>query len=280
MNVSISALVEDLGTSVDGIKKAFALNALSMAIFVLLGGKLGDIWGLKRTFLIGVALTIAGSLTASMAPNLAVFMLGWCFIQGVGSALMMPNVQSLIRVNTEDEARAKAYGLIGGIGAMGTAVGPIVGGFMTAYLSWRWAFRMEAIILAAILVMSSAIPKDTAQEKRPLDWVGDVLQGVAMLLLVVGISLVASRPLFIGPVSLTPFGISPAILLMGLGFVFLVLFKNWEEHREEQGKVVLVRLEVFKNGPFTSSLLVRSVQTMMYVVFCLPCPYFYKLPLA
>src|SRR6188768_2925401 len=91
MNVSINALVKDLNTTISGVQAAIALNALTMAAFVLMGGKLADIAGIKRTFLAGSFIYIAGTLIASFSKNLPVFMLGWCLIQGVGAALMLPN---------------------------------------------------------------------------------------------------------------------------------------------------------------------------------------------
>src|SRR5262249_45604988 len=142
MNVSISALVEDLNTTVSGVQAAIALNALMMAAFVLMGGKMADIIGMKKTFLMGAIIYIIGSLIGSFANNLTVFILGWCAIQGFGAAMMLPNVNTIIRANISGPPRAKAYGAMAGINALATAVGPIIGGFLTTYLSWRWAFRL------------------------------------------------------------------------------------------------------------------------------------------
>src|SRR6266576_380790 len=120
MNVSIQALVADLHTTVSGVQGAIALNALMMAAFVLFGGKLADIVGMKRTFMAGVFLYIAGSLAASFSNNLAVFILGWCLIQGFGAALMLPNVQTIIRAVLSGGQRAKAYGTMAGVNALGS----------------------------------------------------------------------------------------------------------------------------------------------------------------
>ena len=129
MNVSIQALVADLHTTVSGVQSAIALNALMMAAFVLFGGKLADIVGMKKTFMAGVFLYIAGSLTASFSGNLTVFILGWCLIQGFGAALMLPNVQTIIRATLTDEGpRARAYGAMAGVNALGAAMGPVIGG--------------------------------------------------------------------------------------------------------------------------------------------------------
>src|SRR5262245_14537474 len=160
MNVSIQALVTDLHTTVSGVQSAIALNALMMAAFVLFGGKLADIIGMKKTFMTGVYLYIAGSLTASLSNNLTIFILGWCLIQGFGAALMLPNVQTIIRATLTGELRAKAYGAMAGVNALGAAMGPVIGGFLTTYFSWRWAFRLEVIALVVLAIFSGIIPAD------------------------------------------------------------------------------------------------------------------------
>lgn len=282
MNVSITALVADLNTTVDGIQGATALNALLMAVFVLMGGKMGDVLGMKRSFLVGVLLTIAGSFVASIANDLAVFILGWCLIQGLGAAFMMPNIQSLIRTNVAGEARAKSYGTLGGVNALGAAVGPIIGGFLTAYLSWRWAFRVEILALVAVLLLSGAIPKDKREGARPsLDWIGVILQAVGLILIVMGILvadthgfLIASQPLVIGSLSLTPFGLSPTVLFIGAGIIFLFLFAGWQRRRERLGQTVLLHLEMFKNLDFSNALFVRTLVIIVNVGLLFVFPLF------
>lgn len=133
MNVSISALVEDLNTTVSGVQAAIALNALMMAAFVLMGGKLADIMGMKKTFITGVIFYICGSLLGSVSNNLAVFILGWCAIQGFGAAFMLPNINTIIRANITGAERVKSYATMGGINAPAMAVRPLIGGFLTTF---------------------------------------------------------------------------------------------------------------------------------------------------
>ena len=171
MNVSIQALVTDLDTTVSGVQSAIALNALMMAAFVLFGGKLADIIGMKKTFMTGI-LYIAGSLVASFSRNLAVFILGWCLIEGLGAALMLPNVQTIIRANLAGEPRAKAYGAMAGVNALGAAMGPILGGFLTTYFSWRWAFGLEVIALVVIVIFHALIPgtRPSPPDRASMAW--------------------------------------------------------------------------------------------------------------
>ena len=150
MNVSISALVEDLNTTVGGIQSAISIYALVMASFMLIGGKLADIIGKKRTFLVGLVIFGVGTSIASFSQSLGMLIFGWSLLEGLGSALMMPSIQTLLRDTYEGKDRAAAYGIISAVGAIGAALGPIVGGFLTTYASWRWAFRLEVLIVIGV----------------------------------------------------------------------------------------------------------------------------------
>lgn len=271
MNVSISALVEDLNTTVSGVQAAISLNALMMAAFVLMGGKLADILGMKKTFLTGAIFYVSGSLLASMSNNLAVFILGWCAIQGFGAAMMLPNVNTIIRANVFGTARAQAYGMMAGINALGTAVGPILGGFLTTYYSWRWAFRVEVFVLLFVLLMSRVIPKDTLAKIRPsLDKVGVIWQAAAMIFLVLGTLFIsdyglitAKQPFVIGGYELNLFGLSIVPFLWGLGVFCLMMFVKWEKRIEKEGKNVLVDLKLFSIRDFVKGLNIRFIQVAL-----------------
>jgi len=261
MNVSITALVKDLGTTVSGVQAAIALNALMMAAFVLMGGKLADIIGMKRTFFTGAVIYICGSLLASISNSLTVFILGWCAIQGFGAALMLPSVNTIIRANVQGQARVQAYGLMAGINALGTAVGPIIGGFLTTFFSWRWAFRLEVFILIFVLLSRSAIPKDVlAKSRSKLDRIGVAWQAAAMVFLVVGtlcISdyglLIAKQPLTIGSFEFAPFGLSIVPFLWIIGIYCLSRFaklerRNLVKHRDTLVDLTLLRIKDFVRG--------------------------------
>jgi MFS family permease len=271
MNVSISSLVPDLHTTVSGVQAAISLNALMMAAFVLMGGKLADILGMKRTFLLGATLYVCGSLLASFSNNLAIFILGWCAIQGLGAAMMLPNVNTIIRANVTGRSRTQAYGLMAGVNALGTAVGPLVGGFLTTYFSWRWAFRLEVFILSFVLLMSGVIPKDKLSKRVPkLDKVGVVWQSAAMMFLVLGTLLISDYGLFIAKQPLTlfgieiaPFGLSVVPILWAAGLLCLKMFISHETRVENARKNPLVDLHLFKNGLFTRGLNIRFIQVSL-----------------
>jgi MFS family permease len=271
MNVSISALVEDLGTTVSGIQAAISLNALMMAAFVLMGGKMADIIGMKKTFMIGTVFYIAGSTLASFSNNLAVFILGWCAIQGFGAAMMLPNVNTIIRAYTKGKERAEAYGMLTGVNALGMAMGPIVGGFLTTYFSWRWAFRLEVLTLIVVVISSGVIPKDVLQKIRPkLDVVGVFLQATAMVFAVVGVLLIsdyglfmAKQPFIINGYEIAPFGLSIVPLIWGIGILTLMAFVRWEKKIKREGKDVLMDLNLFKIKDYTKSVNVRFIHVAL-----------------
>lgn len=283
MNVSISALVADLGTTVSGVQAAIASNALMMAAFVLMGGKMADIVGMKRTFLGGALFYIAGSLLASISNTLPVFILGWCAIQGFGAAMMLPNVNTIIRAYITGMERVRAYGTMGGINAIAMAVGPIIGGFLTTYFSWRWAFRLEVVVQLAVLMMSRVIPRDVMGAVRPvLDKVGVLLLAGAMIPVVLGTLLiadygliVAKQPLVIAGYEFAPFGLSIVPFLFAGGVLCLIGFVHWERHLEEKGRDRLIDLVLFGIRDFVAGLNVRFLQVALVAgtTFSVPCFY-------
>lgn len=249
MNVSISALVEDLHTTVAGIQAAIALYALVMAAFILVGSKLADSLGKKRTFVLGLVIFGIGTTTASFAQSLTVLIIGWSVLEGIGSALMMPNVQSILRDSYQGAARATAYGAVSAVAAAGAAFGPNAGGFLTTYASWRWAFRLEVLIVILVLVLNGYIQRDVLPEKRPkFDLFGALISVFGWSFIVLGVLLgqyygfwLAKQPLVIGTVSLAPFGLSVVPFLIGFGCLLVMGLFRWEAQLERKGGIGLFK---------------------------------------
>src|SRR5205809_6355741 len=172
MNVSIATVAADVGTTVTGIQTAITFYTLVMASLMITGGKVGQILGRKRAFAIGCVIYGCGSFTTALAPNLAVLIVGWSVLEGVGAALILPAIVALVAGNFAVERRPAAYGLVAAAGAVAVAVGPLIGGFATTYFSWRWVFAGEVVIVALILLLARRIA-DAPVETRPrLDLVG------------------------------------------------------------------------------------------------------------
>ena len=180
MNVSISAVVKDLDTTVSGVQSAIALEALVSAAFILIGGKLGDLIGRKRAYVLGLLGYAVGALAMALAQSLTAVIIFWALVGGLGASLLLPSMQSLIHGNFDGAARTKVYALVGAAAAIAAAVGPLLGGFITTYLSWRVGFILEAVIIAVVLSGIKLVRDVPYTGPRGVDVVGSVLSVVGM----------------------------------------------------------------------------------------------------
>ena len=187
MNVSISAVVRDLDTTVSGVQAAVAIEALVSAAFILIGSKVGDLFGRKRAYIAGLLLYALGALAMVVGQGLAAIIVFWAVIGGLGASLYLPAMQSLIHGNFEGKAQAKAYALVGASAAIAAAIGPLLGGFLTTVLSWRVGFMLEAVIIAVVLSGSGLIRDVPYAGDRKVDWVGAFLSVVGMGGVVLGV---------------------------------------------------------------------------------------------
>src|SRR3954453_19072062 len=157
MNVSISQVVHDLDSTVTAMQAAITFYTLTMAALMLLGAKLGDVWGRKRALVIGSIIYAIGSGTTALAPNMAVLFLGWSIIEGLGAVLVIPAVAALIADNYEGRDRITAFAVIAAVTGAPVAAGPLIGGFMTTYLSWRYVFVAEGLIMIVVVLFARRI---------------------------------------------------------------------------------------------------------------------------
>ena len=174
MNVSISAVVHDLDTTVSSVQTAIALEALVSAAFILISSKVGDLFGRKRAYVLGLVAYAIGALAMTLAQSLTAIILFWAIIGGLGASLLLPAMQSLIRGNFEGAAQRKTYALVGAAAAIAAAVGPLLGGFVTTYLSWRVGFVLEAVIIAVVLSQIGLVKDVPYTGPRQVDAVGAV----------------------------------------------------------------------------------------------------------
>src|SRR5690349_5442557 len=177
MNVSISAVVRDIGTTVSGVQSAIALEALVSAAFILLGGKIGDLIGRKLAYVLGLLGYAIGALAMTMAQSLTAVVIFWAVVGGIGASLLLPAMQSLIHGNFEGAAQTRVYALVGAAAAIAAAVGPLLGGFITTYLSWRVGFALEVVIIAAVLSGIRLVRGVAYTGPRHVDVGGAVLSG-------------------------------------------------------------------------------------------------------
>ena len=237
MNVSITQVAEDLNTTIVGLQTAITMYTLVMAAFMLLGGKLGDKWGAKRAFWIGLLVYGTGSLITALSPTLGVLLVGWSFVEGFGAILVIPAIATLTAATYSGKQRALAYGILGGVSGASAALGPLIGGYMTTYYTWRLVFVAETVVVLGVMLFLRLIPA-TSGHKSKLDTTGAFLSAASLGMIVFGIlksgqwgwiTPTASVPMING-VPLTPLGLSPVIWLIVFGLILLQVFFQHEQY--------------------------------------------------
>jgi MFS family permease len=241
MNVSMATVADDLGTTITGIQTAITMYTLVMAAFMITGGKIGQIIGRKRAFAIGCVIYAAGSFVTSISPNLGVLLIGWSLLEGLGAALILPCIVALVASNFGPAERPRSYGLVASAAAIAVAAGPIIGGLCTTYLSWRYVFAGEVVVVAGILLLARRMEEGPRDAKVRLDLVGTALSALGLGLIVFGI-LKAGTWGIVSPKSGAPewIGLSPVVWLILGGGVVLWLFFEWQNRRLARGSDPLV----------------------------------------
>jgi MFS family permease len=237
MNVSISAVVHDLHATASGVQSAIALEALVSAAFILIGSKVGDLIGRKRAYVIGLLGYAAGALAMMLAQSLTAIIIFWAIIGGLGASLLLPAMQSLVHGNFEGAAQKKAYALVGAAAAIAAAVGPLLGGFITTYLSWRVAFGLEVVVIGVVLANIKLVRDVPYTGPRKVDVVGSILSVVGMGGIVLGILVWQEGGLYVG-------------LLIAIGVGALATLFWWIARRKRQGKAPLLDPNLFASKIF------------------------------
>lgn len=286
LNVSLRTIINDLNTDIKSIQWVITAYSLVLAAFTITGGRLGDLFGRKRMFVIGALIFAAGSFITSISTSVGVMILGEAIIEGIGAALMMPATASLLVSNYQGRDRQIGFGIWGGVASAGAALGPVFGGFLTTYYSWRWAFRIN-LFVAAIVILGSFIvheARDT-RHKPQLDFLGILLSSLGMLLIVFGVIesstygwIYAKETFILGSLSFAFLGhysvVLPSILL-GLGLIGL--FALWQYYREYRlQRVPLVSLALFQNNVFVRGALIIGLLSLAQVGMSFVLPVFFQ----
>jgi MFS family permease len=252
MNVMINDISEDLDTTVQGVQLAITLFLLIMAILMIPGSKLTDRWGRKRCFVGGLLLYGVGALLSAFSPGLGILILGNSVLEGVGTALLIPPVYILTTMAFSNfTSRARAFGVISGLGGVGAAAGPLIGGLITTAISWRAAFVFQAAVIVAIIVLSRRMVDPVAPDpRRPFDVVGAILSAVGMFFVVVGILFADSDPLLMA-------------VLLAVGAAFLFGFLVYIRSRERAGKEPLLSTGLFRNRISNLGLVTQNIQWLL-----------------
>ena len=254
MNVMITDISKDLNTTVQGVQIAITVFLLVMAALMIPGGKLTDRWGRKRCFTIGLTIYGIGALISAVSPGLGVLILGNSILEGAGTALLIPPVYILTTLLfTNMTSRARAFGVITGMGGVGAAAGPLIGGLITTAISWRAAFVFQAVVIAVIVFLSRSIVDPVAPDPtRPFDTLGAALSAAGLVFVVMGV-LAADNNLLLMAV------------LLAVGAVVLSAFFFHIRAREGEGKDPLLSTALFRNRTSNLGLVTQNVQWLLLI---------------
>jgi EmrB/QacA subfamily drug resistance transporter len=247
MNVSITAVVRDLDTTVSDVQSAIALEALVSAAFILIGSKVGDLIGRKRAYVLGLLGYAVGAVSMSLAQSVTAIIIFWAIVGGLGASLLLPAMQSLIHGNFEGAQRSRVYALVGASAAIAAAVGPLLGGFITTYLSWRLAFLFEAVVIAIVLSGVGLIRDAPYTGSRRVDPVGAVLSVLGMGSTVLGILAWQEGAESVG-------------VLLVIGVIAMVALAWWLVRRKREAQPTLIDPDLFRSKIFRFGITGQMMQ--------------------
>jgi MFS family permease len=247
MNVSISSVVRDLGTTASSVQAAIALEALVSAAFILIGSKVGDLIGRKRAYILGLAGYAIGALSMALAQSVTAIVVFWAVLGGLGASLLLPAMQSLIHGNFQGAAQRRVYALVGAAAAIAAAIGPLLGGFVTTYLSWRVAFLLEVAVIAVVLSGIKLVRDVPYTGSRGVDVVGAALSVLGMGGIVVGI-LVWQE------------GGEPVLVLIAAGALAMAGLRWWLLRRKRVEKPMLLDPDLFRSKVFRFGITGQMLQ--------------------
>ena len=266
MNVSISAVVKDLHTTASGVQSAIALEALISAAFILINSKLGDLMGRKRAYVIGLLAYAVGALAMTVTQSLVPVIIFWAIIGGLGASLLLPAMQSLIHGNFTGAAQKRTYALVGASAAIAAAIGPLLGGFVTTYMSWRVGFGLEVVVILVVLSQIRLVKDVPYTGTRKIDLVGAALSVVGMGGIVLGVLVWQEGGGYVG-------------LIIAVGALTLAAFAWWLVKRKRQGKPALIDPNLFKHLNFRIGVSQQMLQQITLGGAMIALPLFLQMTL-
>jgi MFS family permease len=252
MNVMINDISEDLDTTVQGVQTAITVFLLVMAALMIPCGKLTERWGRKRCFIIGLVLYGIGALMSAVSPSLGVLILGNSIFEGVGTSLLIPPVYILTTILISNiTSRARAFGVITGMGGIGAAAGPLIGGLISTAISWRAAFVFQALVVGVIVVLSRALVDPLPVTRaEPFDTLGAVLSAAGLVLVVMGVLAADDNAALM-------------VTLLIVGTALIGVFFVHIRSRERAGREPLLSTAVFRNRIANLGLVTQNVQWLL-----------------
>ena len=266
MNVSIAKVVHDLGTTVSSVQSAIALEALVSAAFILINSKVGDLIGRKRAYVLGLLGYAVGAAAMTLAQTVTAIVIFWAIIGGLGASLLLPAMQSLIHGNFEGAAQKKTFALVGASAAIAAAIGPLLGGFLTTYLSWRVGFMLELLVIAIVLSQIKLVKDVPYTGDRHVDVIGAILSVLGMGGVVLGILVWQEGGDYVA-------------LLIALGALALWGLARWLVRRHREGKVTLLDPGLFRHPHFRLGVSGQMLQNVTLGGAMIALPIFLQIKL-
>src|SRR5580693_3651520 len=187
VNVALPALQSSLGATVIDAQWVIESYGLLLGALILVGGSIGDLFGRRRAFLMGVIVFAVASAWCGLAPNIRQLIIARA-IQGLGAAFLVPGSLALISASFDKAERDRAIGTWSGATAITTAIGPVLGGWLIQHASWRWAFFLNLPFAVAVIVISlKHVPESRSAAAKRVDWLGAAIVSVGLGGLVFGL---------------------------------------------------------------------------------------------
>ena len=266
MNVSISAVVADLNTTVSAVQSAIALEALVSAAFILISSKIGDLFGRKRAYVLGLLGYAVGATAMVLAQDIRAVIVFWAILGGLGASLLLPAMQSLIHGNFEGAAQRRVYALVGAAAAVAAAIGPLVGGFITTFLSWRVGFALEVVVIAIVLLGIGLVKDVEFTGDRRIDLLGAAFSVLGMGGIVLGILVWEG-------------GGEAVVALVAIGVISMALLAWWLVRRKRRGDAPLIDPGLFGSKPFRIGVSQQMMQQIALGGMMIALPIFLQMVL-
>ena len=270
LNVAIPTIGRDLHADLASLQWVIAGYSLTLGSLLIIGGRVGDVVGVRRTFAAGALLFASGSLLASLATSTTVLVMGEAVVEGIGASLLFPASLAALSRTFDGPARAKAFALWGGVAGAAAALGPVIGGWPTTDYSWRWGFRVNVIVAPlAGLAALRALPRGAGRERRwHVDGWGAGLLAGGLFMVVFALTeapahgwLTNHGPgIALGALTVWSPGwwLSPAAAALAVAMLSLLGFVRVERRRAEP----LVDLSVFGRRSFGAGLTTAAAVVM------------------
>lgn len=269
LNVAVPYILRDLHTTFDGVQWVISGYALIIATLLITAGRLGDVWGRKKVFLLGTVFFAIGSFIASISPNIVILFLGEALIEAIGASMMLTSSLSLLVTEFQGKERALAFGLWGSVAGASGTIGPLLGGYLTTYYSWRWSLRINVVVAIVAILGSVFIQEAKGNEHGRFDFLGMIFSGIGLFFLIFGFIegqkygwWTPNQQFVLGSFT-WPFHVtSPIPFAFSLAALFLALFVLVEYVLEQKGESPLFRLSLFGSRGFTIGLTTLTIVSL------------------